>query len=255
MTDDRIIAYLLEELPKEEMEQFEEECFAQESWPTQIECVEEDLIDAYLRDKLTQERRQRFERNYLTKEGRQEHFIMAAALLRYNEEHNEPSKATVSPTEQTWVERFSAFWSARSLPLQAAAVLAVVAIMAGALWLYLSRESSPRTFATLNLAISVNNRAEGTQAGKVKFPLNANALKIALMLPEHMPPAVRYSVSLENEKGETKALEIAEQDAQSVSVVIPAAQLARGQYALKLFAINTDGTEQRINGSYFFIVE
>jgi hypothetical protein len=38
-------------------------------------------------------------------------------------------------------------------------------------------------------------------------------------------------------------------------VEIPAEELARGRYVLKLFAIKPDGSEQRISGSYFFNVE
>jgi hypothetical protein len=60
---------------------------------------------------------------------------------------------------------------------------------------------------------------------------------------------------LESEDGKARPLEVAGKDSGSVQVVLPAAQLARGQYALKLFAIETDRSEQRINGSYFFTVE
>jgi methionine-rich copper-binding protein CopC len=124
------------------------------------------------------------------------------------------------------------------------------------LWLSLFRAPSPQTFAALTLTINVsNNRAEGAQASKVKLPLNASALKISLTLPERLPTAARYRVELENDNGETKGLEITEQEARSVTVVIPAEQLIRGQYALKLFTTKADGTEQRINGSYFFTVE
>lgn len=257
MTDERIIAYLLKELPEEELEQFEDECFALESWPVQVDLAEEDLIDAYLRDELTPEQRQRFEQNYLTTEARQERVHVAAALLRHVDAYHSDAKAPVAvrTTELTWAERFHAFWSSQSLALRSAAALATVAIIAGALWLSLSRAPSPQTFATLTLTISVSNRAEGAQAGKVRLPLNASALRISLTLPEQSPQAARYRVELENDDGETKSLELAGQDAQSVSVVIPAAQLARGQYALRLFAIKADGTEQRIPGSYFFTVE
>jgi len=75
------------------------------------------------------------------------------------------------------------------------------------------------------------------------------------MLPQQSPLAARYRVELENNNGVSKSVEVVEKDAQSVLIDIPAAHLARGQYALKLFAIQTDGTEQRINGSYFFIIE
>jgi methionine-rich copper-binding protein CopC len=255
MTDKRIIAYLLEELPEDDLERFEDECFAEESWPTQINLVEEDLIDAYLRNDLTPDQRQRFERNYLTTQARQERVSMAAALLRHIDECNAAMPAiTVPPTESTWVERLRAFWSSQAWGLRAATSIAVVAVMAGALWPFF-RTPSPRTFATLTLSISSSNRAEGAHAEKVKLSPNTETLNISLTLPQPSPSAARYRVELETDNGETKSVEVAGNDAQSVLVVTPAAQLARGQYALKLFAIKTDGTEQRVNGSYFFIVE
>jgi hypothetical protein len=108
----------------------------------------------------------------------------------------------------------------------------------------------------LSLTISVNNnRAEGTQASRVRLPLNADALKISLNLPAASAPPAHYRVELLNDRGESKFLEIAGKDAQSISVIIPAKQLVRGQYALHLFATNPDGTERRLNGSYFFTVE
>ncbi len=257
MTDERIIAYLLEELPEDDQERFEDECFVQESWPTQINLVEEDLIDAYLRDELTQERRQRFEQNYLTTQARQERVSMAAALLRHIDECNAASKAaiTLSQTEPTWADRFRAFWSSQNRTLQAAAAIAVVVIISGALWLFVFRAPVPRTFATLTLTISNNDRAEGAQAGTVKLLPDVEALKVSLTLPQQSPPAAGYRVELENDDREIKSAEIAGSDAQSVQVIIPARQLARGQYVLKLYATKTDGAEQRINGSYFFIVE
>lgn len=258
MTDERIIAYLLKELPEEELEQFEDSCFAQESWPEEINLVEEDLIDAYLRNELTQERRQRFEQNYLNTEARQERVTMAAMLFHHVDACHAVTKRDAGATARdkpTWAERLRAFWSSQNLMPRAVMAVVVVAVIASVLWLALFRSPSPRTFATLTLSISNNSRAEGVQASRIKLPLSADALRISLTLPERSAQAVRYRVELENIKGETKTLEIAGQDAQSVSVVIPAAQLARGQYALNLFAIKADGTEQPVNGSYFFTVE
>lgn len=257
MTDERIIAYLLGELPEEESEQFEDHCIAQERWPIEIRMGEEDLIEAYLRDELTQERRQRFEQHYLTTPARRERFIMAAALLRHVDERHSVSKRAlaVEPADRAWPERFRAFWNSQNWALRAAVSLGVIAIIVVALWLSFFRTPPPKTFATLNLFHSVNNRAVGVQASKVPFPLKADALKISLMLPERLPPAVSYRVELENEDGVTWPMKIAEQDAQSILVVIPASQLARGQYALNLFAKSANGAEQPISGSYFFTVE
>lgn len=263
MTDERIIAYLLGELPEEESEQFEDECFACEDWPPEVELAEKDLIDAYLRHELTEERRQRFERNYLTTEARQESVKIGIervridiALLRHIDEYNSPSGAVVAvkPAAPRRAARFSGFWSNQTTALRYAAMLASIAVIAGAFWLYFSR--SPETFTTLNLAITVsNNRAEGTQAVKVMLPLKDDALKIILKLPERTKAAQISRVILEKADGETKTLEIAQQDAQFVAVVIPAEQLERGQYVLKLFELTDDGAEQRISGSYFFTVE
>jgi hypothetical protein len=256
MTDERIIAYLLGELPEEESEQFEDECFAEESWPAQISLGEEDLIDAYLCDELTQERRQRFELHYLTTQARQERVSMAAALLRHvNERHASKRNLAEDSDNPTWIERFRAFWNSQSWALRAAMSFGVIAILAGGLWLSLFRAQSPKTFAAITLTHSVNNRAEGVQAGKVKLPLKADALRISLMLPERLPAVTRYRVELENEDGETRPLEVVGQDAQSVSVVIQASQLERGLYALNLFTTGANGTEQSIDGSYFFTVE
>lgn len=258
MTDERIIAYLLEELPEEELEQFEDECFAEETWPTQLGLAEEDLIDAYLRGELPEARRLRFERNYLKTQARQERVLMAAALLRHvDQQQAESREAKPAPSaEPTFGARLLAFWRSQSFALRAAAAIALIAVIAGLAWLYLSGSRSPETFTALALNISTgDNRSEGVEAARVKLPLAADALKISLMLPEQARGARDYRVELDKETGETQALKITGRDAQSVSVVILASQLTRGRYALKLYAVKEDGAEQRVGGRYFFTVE
>src|SRR5690242_13792215 len=100
MTDERIIAYLLEELPEEERERFEDACFAEEEWPEEIATVEDDLIEAYLRNQLTPERRQSFEQHYLVTAARQERVAVAAALLRCVDEGN-TAERNVAPVPLT----------------------------------------------------------------------------------------------------------------------------------------------------------
>jgi methionine-rich copper-binding protein CopC len=257
MTEERIIAYLLGELPEEQSEQFEEECFAQERWPAQISMGEEDLIDAYLRNELSQEQRQRFEQHYLTTEARQERVSMAAALLRRLDECQPAAQTTVTiePAQPGWAERLRAFWDSQNWALRTAMSLGVTVVLATTLWFTLLRAPSPGTYDEMTLAHSVNNRAEGVRADKVKLPLKSDALKISLTLPERLPPAAGYRVELENEDGKTRNLDIAGYDAKSVSVLIPAYKLERGLYALNLFAINADGAESAVNGNYFFTVE
>lgn len=258
MTDERIIAYLLKELPEEELERFEDECFEQEIWPDQILVLaEEELVDTYLRGELSPERRERFEQNYLITKARQERVRFAAALLRRIDEYNGVSqKATAAQqVKHTWNDRFRAFGAGLTPAFRVGLAVIVVAVIVGMIWFYLSRSHSPQTFATLTLNVSRSNRAEGAQSGKVKLPLDSDALRISLILPDLLPAAARYRVELESENGEIKTLEVVGQNSQSVMVVIPTSQLTRGQFALKLFTIKSDGTEQRVEGNYFFTVE
>jgi anti-sigma factor RsiW len=253
MTDERIIAYLLKELPEEELERFEDDCFAQEDWPEHLKLVEEDLIDDYLRGELTPEQRRRFESDYLTTDARQERVSVAAALLRHVDESNAAAQApaAATPAVETWAERFRAFRDRPSWLPRVAMTFALLAIVSSVWWL--TRTPSPPTITALALSPSISTRNEGAQASTVTLPPGADALRISLTLPDAATAAASHRVTLEDERGETRALEVSGQEARSVSVLIPASQLARGQYALKLFAVKEDGTEQRV-GSYLFNV-
>jgi hypothetical protein len=257
MTDERIVAYLLMELPEEEAERFEDECFAEESWPSQIDSVEEDLIDAYLRNELTPEQRQRFERNYLTTEARLERVALAAAFLRHVDTlplEVEPLVPAPPPAKPTLLQSLIALWERQTWGLRAGVAVGVIAIIAGSLWL--SRSQTPRTFATLSLTISLaNNRAEGVQPSRVSLPSGTDALRVSMKLPEQTSATSRYRVELVHDDGEISSRGIAEQQNGFVSIDIPATLLTRGQYALRLFAMRPDGTEQRLTGNYFFNVE
>ncbi|MDQ3802629.1 MAG: hypothetical protein M3416_02080 [Acidobacteriota bacterium] len=269
MTDERIIAYLLRELPAEEAERFEEECFAGESWPAQISSVEEDLIDAYLRGELTPERHQCFRQNYLTTAARRQRVAMAAALLRYVDtlpDEVEPDEvepvAPAPPAAPTWAGRLIAVWGRQTWALRAGVAVAVIAIIAGSLWLFRQRAPEPRTFATLALTIIADDtrdargpRPGGGQPGRISLPPGTDALRVSLKLPGQPGPAARYRVELVNDGGGMTPLAAAGREGESVSVEIPAGQLKRGQYVLRLFAVRPDGAQQRIPGHYSFIIE
>ena len=231
--------------------------------------VEEELIDDYVGGQLPLDERQRFEQHFLSTPERQRQLRFAQALSRYVSNSSEKSEgesaqaegesARAQPLAHTSGQKragwFDAFWGSRAWALRSAVALAVVVVAVGALWLSRQRTTQPRTFATLTLTASAGNRAEGVQARKVKLPPDADALRIFLMLPEGSAPATRYRAELVNGNGETKSFEVAVQDSRSVSAVIPAAQLARGQYALRLYKTDADGSEQRVPGSYFFNVK
>lgn len=252
----RIVSYLLGQMSEEEKEQFEDECFAQKSWPSQIKLIEEELIDAYLHGEMEPGQRELFERNYLITEGRQERVKVAAALLRHV---CKPDVVVTSPNveqeRKAWPEWLKAFWGERAGGLRALAALAMLVVIIGGVWLYVSRVRPPRSIATVSLTSSVVNRSEAVEVRTVKLPPDADALKVFLTLPTQMSPSSSYRVELVNNEGETRPLEVVAREEKTISVVVPAAELSRGQYVLQLFTTTADGAERRIPGSYFFNVE
>lgn len=265
---DNIKQYLLGNLTEDVRQQVEERLLTEEDFFAELLFSEDELIDQYLTEKLSGEQRDKFEQHFLSTPERQQKLRFGRAFNRYTSEMSEatfkpnvetgqaPSVAMPpSPPGSTWSDRLRAFSRSQPWALRTAMALALIVIIAGTWWLSRPRTTSPQTFATITLHVSSNTRAEGAHATKVPLPLNADALKISLTRPARSTPAASYGVELMNSRGETKSLEVAGQDAQSISIIIPAAQLTRGRFALKLFTLGADGTEQRINGDYFFTVE
>src|SRR2546423_943505 len=258
-----IRGYLLGGLSQKVRQQVEERLMTEDGFFDELLLAEEELIDDYVGGQLPLNERRRFEQHFLSTPERQRQLRFAQALSRYVSNSSEQSETESARAENefakaqlpasspapAWAARLRAFWGSRTLAL---ATMALAAVVIAGSWLWLSRT---RTFATLTLTASAGNRAEGVQASKVELPPDADALRIFLMLPEGSASATRYRAELVNGNGETKSFEVAVQDSRSVSAVIPAAQLARGQYALRLYKTDADGSEQRVPGSYFFNVK
>lgn len=255
--------YLLGNLSEASQQGIEERLLTENNFLEELLVCEEELIDGYISGGLPEDERLRFENYFLATSERQQKLRFALALSKYSLNSAEKVEAKPANTRPPrwldtlgWADWVRDLWSGQSLITRAALALALIVVIAIAIWFSLARTSSPRTFATLTLSISNSDRAEGIQAGKVSLPLNVDALRISLRLPEPLRPAARYRVELFSDNGVTKTLEIAGQDAQSVSVVVPARELSRGQYALRLFITGAGSTEEeRLPGNYFFTVE
>lgn len=260
---EQIRRYLLGNLSQEIRHRIEQRLLTEDRFLEELLLAEEELIDDYVGDALTEDARSKFDQHFLSTPERQQKLRFALALTRYVSNSSETTQTEsaneerpISRIKPTWTERFRAFGGNRNWGWRVGAALAAVAIIAVALWLARPRTPSPQTFATLTLNISVSSdRAEGAQASKVKLPLQADALKISLMLPEQLPQPISYRVELMNNEGQTRSLSIIGEDARSISVVIPASQLTRDRYALRLYTVSATGTEQRVPGNYFFSVE
>jgi hypothetical protein len=243
--------YLLGTLTPDLQQKLEERLLTETQFLEQLEIEEDELIDEYLADELSRDDREKFERHFLTTPERQQHLRFAVALRRYVVPSRTSEALVVGKQANRWGANQSAHF-------RAALVFGVVIILAVAFWLYRSRNSSAPTLA-LNLTNTVdNNRAQGVEAAKAHPTSSTQDLKLTLRLPEGAAGAVRYRITLDNldsEHAEPRSFEPAGQDAQSVWLIIPAAQLARARYALKVVAILPDGNERRIPGAYYFDVD
>src|SRR5215813_13458357 len=204
MTDERITAYLLQELTEQESEQFEEHCFAQEEWPAEFDAAEQDLIDAYLRNELTSDRRRRFRERYLTTDARKARVLVAKSFHE-----------TLCPAQpkSTWRERLKAPWQRPLVPQTAIAIL-VVAVVIGVVWPKIFSPRSPQSFTKLELAESASDRASSAPPTMISLPLSTDALQVRLKLPEPAADTTGYYVQWENFKGPIRELKVEPQDAQ-----------------------------------------
>jgi hypothetical protein len=257
---EEIREYLLGSLSEDARQRFEERLLTADGVFEELLLCEEELTDDYAAGALSDEERHRFEAHFLSTPERYQKLRFALALNRYTADQSEKvvsakAQLRAPQAKMTWAERFRAFAQSQPWALRAGAAFAVAVIAAGVLWLFLLRTPSSQTFVALVLTASNTNRAEATEVAKVRLQPGVSELRISLALADGLPAAAGYRVELENDKGEIKPFEITGQDAQSVSVLIPAGQLARGLHALRLYAIKTDRSEQRIPGSYFFNVE
>jgi hypothetical protein len=249
--------YLLGGLSEEARRRVEERVLAEDGFLEELEVCEEELTDDYVGGRLPDAERVRFERHFLSTPERRRGLRFAQALDLYASRSaesagEEPAASESSASKRPgWWARLLSFRGAQGWALAGAAAVALVAVIAFSVWL--SRTAAPRTFATLTLKASAGDRSQGVPDAEVTLPPGVDALRVSLTLPERTPPAERYRVELLKDNGETQSLEAGGHDAQSVSVVIPARQLARGRYVLRLTAVKDDGAEQRV-GSYHFAV-
>ncbi|MDX6500942.1 MAG: hypothetical protein QOG23_4202 [Blastocatellia bacterium] len=251
----RIRRYLLGKLADSEKEQIEQELLANDDLFEEILIVEEELADEYVAGKLSREEQAAFEKHFLATPERQQNLRFAQALNRYvRAEANRELVRAEANRELNPTPVPPVYWAPRSWIGRVAAVVAVIAV-AAALWLLIPRSQTPRSFAPLTLTISSSSRDQGAQSTRVSLPPGADALKISLRLPNPSPPAVRYRVELLDDNVGSRTLETTEHDGDSVVLVIPRAELRRGRYAINLIAVQAGGTEQPINGSYYFTVE
>jgi hypothetical protein len=240
---ERIRDYLLGHLSNEEQQKIEERLMVEDDLFEEFEISKGELIEKYRAGELKQQETNWFESHYLASpEGRQRlTFAVALNCLKH----------PTQPKQITWFQRFRSFIKQPRWVLATAAPVSVMAAIV--LMVSFSHSSTPTTLSVSLDATTSNRATSGNKYRRISLTPDVGEVKFDLALPASITPAAKYRVDLDDRSRNPRTLNVASNDTRAVSVVIPAADLPSGLYALKLFAINADGAEQRV-GEYFFEV-
>jgi hypothetical protein len=250
--------YLLGQLAEEQQQLIEQRLLTEDDFFEELEVTEDELFDEYVADELTHADRKQFEQYFLSTPERQRELKFAEGLREYVAKKTIDDDATQrsgTVTKGSWLERTPFAWIGQTQLFRIAAIAALLVIIGGALWVTRLARHQPTSYATLTLTISNNDRAGSGSATEVNLPLTADAVRLYLKLPEALDQATHFRVELLKESGETLNIERVALVEHAAVIELPATQLSRGRYALKLYVVKPDGTEERINGSYFLSVK
>ena len=220
----------------------------------EFDTVVDEIADQYAGDELDGKERERVEQYFLTSAERQQKVHFARELMqRATTERGVPSVATTP--RPGFLESVRAFWRTQSFALRSAVATAMIVIMTGMGFLMRPILFPPSGIdALLALNITVSDRASGSEIQSVKLEPGTRRLRIELRLPSQTPQAQNYRVELLDDQQQSRNLSIEERTGQSLIVAVPANEITPGSYIIRLWAVNPDGTEQRVRGNYFFSV-
>ena len=185
---------------------------------------------------------------------RQQKVQFSQELLERAATGRSDSRREAIPVEPGLIERFLAFWKKRSFALRTASALAIVVVVAVLVYIPSRRDPGPGTLASINLTISASDRGSGSETKSVKLEPGTRGLRVELTLPDQVPQAQSYRIKLLDEQERPRDLPIKERTDKALFVEIPANEIPRGSYIIQLHAVNPDGTERRVRGSYYFSV-
>lgn len=248
--------YLLGQLGDAEEERVELRLLTEPAFVEEFDTLVDEITDQYVGNELDGEERKRVEEHFLKSPERQQKMEFARELLERAETERGRARAVMVAEPGFW-ERVRAFWTAQSMSMRTLATVATLVIVAG-LGLLAIRPlftTTPGPYASINLNLSTSDRSSGTETKSVKLEPNSSGIRINLALPDNVPQAPEYRVELIDDQQRSRNVPVTERTPKSLIVTIPADETTRGGYRIHLHAVNPDGSEQRIRGSYNFNVE
>lgn len=255
-TKNELRLYLLGHLREEDEERVELRLLTDPVFAEDFDTIVDEITDQYVGKELPGEERKRVERYFLQSAERQQKVRFAGELLRRaTVERGRTGVNVPAPPGVGWWERASEFWNRQTLSLRFASIFATLVILVGVAMLVLpTRNTTSPSYASIALKISSSDRSAGSEIPTIKRQAADAGIRFDLSIPDGAPKANSYRVNLTGEQG-TRDLQVTEQNDQTIVVIVPTVDMPPGSYAIKLFAVNADATEQPIPGSYLFNIE
>ena len=252
--------YLLGQLEEAEQEKIELRLLTDSSFGEEFDTVVDELTDQYVRNELADDERKRAEKHFLNSPERQQKLAFATELLDHaSAERGQRAERTqvttvrpiVQPVPPSLLDQIRAFWRRPSYA-HVGLSAAVLLVVAGLVLFVVSFNSSP-TYVAVDLGINNSNRADSIAPARVQ--LTGADLKVNLSLPEQAKEAKDFRLKLVDENGVEQDLTMSERTNQTITVTIPASSLSRGSYVIQLWMVKPGSSDERVRGSYNFVVE
>lgn len=238
--------YLLGQLTGESLNEFEHRLFTDDGIIDEVLAMEDELIESSIAGELGQDEAEWFAKYFLITPEREQRLQFRKTLQRVANAEKHDRLHPPFPQTLTWRPPSWMSW--------AVTTLAAMIIIAAAIQIIRSPQN---VLAEVTLTPSAAERGPGGQAtSRITLLAQHQSLKLHLTLPQPPIPAKDYRIEmLSSDVDKSKTLRPLSHGEQSVEVVVPASDLARGAYAFNVFAIKADGTEQRIPGTYLLRVD
>jgi hypothetical protein len=249
----QIREYLLGKLTEAEQEKIEERLMLEDDLFDEFEVSKDELVEEYCAGELDQAERKWFEEHFLAStEGRQRRaFAVAMDCLRQPVPVEQPQQPELHDKPQLELfERLAAFVKRQPWAVATVAAVIVLAVVVGGM--RLSSRGGGQTFNATLTTSALRRGSEAPLPDKLHLPPKTNKLQLLLELPKPATSGTRYQAQLDD-RVKTKPVELVGSDSQSVTVIIPAELISRGEYSIQLTITPPDGSTQEL--SYLFNVE
>lgn len=251
-TKNEIRQYLLGRLTDEAEERIELRLLTDADFAEEFDIMVDQVADEFALKSVSPPELDEIQRHFLKANQRRNKTKFASALLNYQQRSAPSSVSTQNPS---FLERIRNSWNRQAISLQIASAVCALLVVCIAV-VFVQWRSSPKNVLAVTLTSSNLTRGEtGGKVERVRLPADVGTLKVSLRLPEQSKGPTTYRVEVVDSSGKPNSIAGSAQDDQTVIVSLNASDLEPGQYALRLFGTDSAGSEQRVGGTYTFIVE